>query len=68
MKVTRCPCYSLQKGTVSLWKNTFATPSIYFLIYRTGFLVISRYSQNQICDIGSLFHSHTTYCQTKRYV
>ena len=35
-----------QKGTVSLWKNAFATPSTYFLMGRTGFLVILQYSQN----------------------
>jgi hypothetical protein len=38
-----------------------------FLICRTGFLVILKYSQIQICDIGSLFYDHTTYCLTKRY-
>ena len=57
-----------QKGTVSLWKSAFATPSTYLLICRTGFLVILQYSQNQVCDIGSLFRSHTTYCRKKRYV
>ena len=35
-----------QKGTVSLWKSAFGTPSTYFLICRTGFLVISQYSKN----------------------
>jgi hypothetical protein len=35
-----------QKGTVSLWKSAFATPSTYFLMCRTGFLVILQYSQN----------------------
>jgi len=35
-----------QKGTVSLWKNAFATPSTYFLMCRTGFLAILQYSQN----------------------
>jgi hypothetical protein len=42
-------------------------PPPIFLICRTGFLVILRYSQIQICDIGSLFYDHTTYCLTKRY-
>jgi hypothetical protein len=35
-----------QKGTVSLWKSAFATLSTYFLMCRTGFLVILQYSQN----------------------
>jgi hypothetical protein len=56
--ITLCSAYNLgeaqrgpagafkQKGTVSLWKNAFATLSTYFLMCRTGFLVILQYSQN----------------------
>jgi len=33
-----------------------------------GFLVIVKYSKNQVYGIGSLFHEPTTYYRTKRYV
>ena len=56
-----------QKDTVSLWKNTFAAPSTYFLLYRTGFLVILQYSKNQAYNIGSLLYGDTTSCRRMRY-
>jgi hypothetical protein len=44
--------------------RAFVTPSTSFLIVRTSFSVILRYSQKQVDDFGSLFHVGTTsYCQ-----
>ena len=48
--------------------GNFCGPINLFLICRTGFLVIFQYNKNQEYDIGSLFHDHTTYWLTKRYV
>jgi len=40
-------------------------PSTSFLIDRTSFSVILRDSSNQVGDLGSLFHVHTTSCRKK---